>query len=831
MKKLLSMVALTVLIISAVFNSVSLQAASDGKIIYATGFDTGTNVTADTIFWMGGSVNTVNSGYTTQTDEVIDGTRSYKYSLNIQNGWNDLGGTDAGKLTMSAGKTYTAAFKFKKTDIAEFTVKIEEMNVWATIYELYFNADTMIRLGGVNSTSGYTLSSLDNYNYVQFSFTAPALNNSFFKFAAKGNGTNPTFIIEDFFVYEGNIVATDIPAAQQSVMNENFESGFSKFTPFIVPTLSFQSCTFITNKENEVINQSGSALGSLNYPEEGTQWCAYMSTKEGVVDLSPASSYTIQFRYKIIVPAQNFFYFIIKNTDYLKDRYIGFNSNGIDLSFAGGITNYKIIQDGDFNILTATFTTLDSAGYNLLQFGSNGGGKISFDDITLYKGVDANLYGPAVFAPLTPSVPIFTETFEEGFSRFDAFISDSISSQAFSKITSDSSKVINGTRSVVGSWNYPAEGTQWSAFIKSKPGAFTLEKNQNYTVKFRYRIVRDAQDFFYVILNHTDPLKSQYLGFNSLGADFSFASGVSNYIIENDGPYKNITIVFSTISDNEGYGSFDFGAKGGGEIILDDIKISKGVDQSAYASATYKAHPLTYTFGNEFNSDIVGSNFWISGSDEFGGQIVTDNRKINGAASYLLFSKNTRPWADILYSDILKQGATFEPNTRYTVTFKYKAAVAILSDNLPTGNFYFALKPNDGNVSYDYHLYQGFSSNGKVLYINGANIIWRNGIEEFDITDSGKGYYNAKITFKTLNRDDYRIVFGMMNGGAMIIDDVKTYEWNVAGSNDDTANPETGDSSETSYMLLLLILSVITSGFILSLNLKANKQNGGSYEI
>jgi len=821
MRKIIAIIVLTGLIVSTVLIPISANAVSDGKVIYATGFEFGNSLFDDTIFWQGANVNTSNSGYTTNSTEVIAGTRSYKYALNIQNDWNDMGGSNAAKLTMSGGKTYTVAFKFKSTDISEFTIKAVECNVWTTSYELYFNATNMLRLGGISSESAYRLSDLGAYKYVEFTFTAPLNNNSYFTFAAKGNGANPTFILEDFFVYQGAMAEADAPSAQQLIISDNFENGFGNFVPFIVPTLSFQSCAFITNKQNEVINQAGSVIGSLNYPTEGTQWCAYMSTRDTAVNILGAATYTVKFRYKILTAAQNFFYFIIKGNATSDDRYIGFNSNGIDSSFLNGVQNYKLENDGDYKILTATFTTADSNGYTLLQFGSNGGGKILFDDVAFYKGLNANDYNPAAYTQLSKATKILSENFEEGFGNFTTFIVNNIAAQAYAKITSDSTMVINGSRSVIGAWNYPTEGTEWSAFMKTKAGVLNIEGNTNYTIKFRYKILTDATSFFYVDLNNSDPLKSQYLGFNNNGADFNFASGVSNYKIENDGEFKILTVVLSTVYDGAGYTTLDFGAKGGGKIIFDDVSVYKGIDETTYNNAAYTSRTLKFAFGNDFDNDLLGTNFWVKNTDDFGSERITDSRKINGSSSYMLFSKNTAAWSDILYSDILRQGTIFKANTRYTVTFKYKKADKALCENLSTSNFYFALKPNDGNASYDYHIYQGFDSNGKVLYINGANIIWQNGIEEFEITDSNDGYYNAKITFKTFNRDDYRIVFGIMNGGAFIVDDVNAYEWNAP---QDIGSENTGDNLNLSYLLLTIFISGI---MLIAIK---RKIYGGKYE-
>jgi hypothetical protein len=98
------------------------------------------------------------------------------------------------------------------------------------------------------------------------------------------------------------------------------------------------------------------------------------------------------------------------------------------------------------------------------------------------------------------------------------------------------------------------------------------------------------------------------------------------------------------------------------------------------------------------------------------------------------------------------------------------------------------------------------------LYINGANTLWRNGIEEFKIKDSGSGYYDASISFKTMNRDDYRIVFGVMNGGAIIIDDVNIYEWNGSDTTN-SLNPGTADSTNPMqlYSLILICAALITA--------------------
>ncbi|MFB6367932.1 hypothetical protein ACFCP7_28770, partial [Paenibacillus elgii] len=147
-------------------------------------------------------------------------------------------------------------------------------------------------------------------------------------------------------------------------------------------------------------------------------------------------------------------------------------------------------------------------------------------------------------------------------------------------------------------------------------------------------------------------------------------------------------------------------------------------------------------YKESFESGSYDATIFNSGYPDKAGSITNDPQKvISGKYSAIGTASATVDWSEFLHTDPNK--FQFEPNTTYTVTFKYKVN-ALPSAN---GHFYFLARA----------AYQDFSHDKGWEY-------W---------TDPVGTVGTKTITFTTDAYANYYLIWGLHFGGSLSIDDVQ----------------------------------------------------------
>lgn len=275
------------------------------------------------------------------------------------------------------------------------------------------------------------------------------------------------------------------------------------------------------------------------------------------------------------------------------------------------------------------------------------------------------------------------------------------------EISNSTSAVISGSHSVIGT----APGTQeWTEFLHTDRNKMKFEPNTTYKIAFKYKVnqLSNQNGYFYFLAKSPDGANGIY------NRGFTTWTGQVGEI-----GTKTFTL---TTGDSENY-YLIWGLNRGGSLSIDDIEITK--IQESFESGSYTEIP--YTKGYPQNS----------------GNITTIPAKvISGTYSILGEAASSQEWTEFLHSDFKKM--KFEPNTTYTVAFKYKV------NQLPgqNGSFYFLARSPDGtNSTFD----RGFTAwNGQVGEIG-----------------------TKTITFTTGSSQNYYVIWGLNNGGSLSIDDIE----------------------------------------------------------
>ncbi|MEC0208528.1 hypothetical protein ABEX47_28720 [Paenibacillus ehimensis] len=260
---------------------------------------------------------------------------------------------------------------------------------------------------------------------------------------------------------------------------------------------------------------------------------------------------------------------------------------------------------------------------------------------------------------------------------------------------------------------------QYSAYLDSQPTQAWRDVAYSDTNKIRFeKNTTYSVTFSYKSI--VDPVKENngyfYFVARGVGSDYTSDRGWTEW---NDqaGKTGTKTIVFTT-GDKENY-FLIWGIHNGGALSLDDIYIEKRSESFERGSYT-------------------GTNY-IAGA----GTITDDPQKvITGRYSAYLASQPTQAWRDVAYSDTNK--IRFEKNTTYSVTFSYKSIVDPVKAN--NGYFYFAAR----GVGSDYTSDKGWTE-------------WN---------DQAGKIGTKTIVFTTGDREDYFLIWGIHNGGALSLDDI-----------------------------------------------------------
>ncbi|WP_028594349.1 RHS repeat protein [Paenibacillus assamensis] len=217
------------------------------------------------------------------------------------------------------------------------------------------------------------------------------------------------------------------------------------------------------------------------------------------------------------------------------------------------------------------------------------------------------------------------------------------------------------------------------------------------------------------------PVKEQngyfYFTARGVGSDYTSDKGWMEWN-DQTGKTGKKTIVFKT-GDKDNY-FLIWGIHNGGALSIDDVKIEK-------ISESFERGDITTTKFQAASGAITSEP----------GKVVT------GKYAAYVESTPTQQWKDLMYSDAAKM--KFEKHTTYSVTFSYKSVKSPVKEQ--DGYFYFTAR----GVGSDYTSDKGWTE-------------WNDQVGKI-----GK----KTIVFTTGDKDNYFLIWGIHNGGALSIDDVK----------------------------------------------------------
>ncbi|MDT8975071.1 hypothetical protein RQP50_02300 [Paenibacillus sp. chi10] len=272
------------------------------------------------------------------------------------------------------------------------------------------------------------------------------------------------------------------------------------------------------------------------------------------------------------------------------------------------------------------------------------------------------------------------------------------------KLTNNSNYVIEGAYSAYGT----AEGSvDWNEFLHSDRSKIKFEPNTTYSITFKYKILSkpEKDGYFYFLVR-------------SANMDYINDKAFTKLQDYDDGTINTTTITFTTASVDNYY--LIWGQRYGGAITIDNIRIKKETES--------------------FEGDKLEDTAYKTGGP-LGATVTTDpNQVISGGKSILGRAPRSEEWNEFLHSDFKK--AYFEPNTTYSVTFKYK--IIDLPDK--EGYFYFLARA----FGQDYANDKSFTT-------------WKGQVGDVEETT---------ITFTTGPFEQYYLIWGQRFGGAIAIDDI-----------------------------------------------------------
>ncbi|TVX92187.1 hypothetical protein [Paenibacillus agilis] len=328
-----------------------------------------------------------------------------------------------------------------------------------------------------------------------------------------------------------------------------------------------------------------------------------------------------------------------------------------------------------------TFTTGPYGDYQL-NWGTKYGGAISIDDIQVTKQ---------------------SESFERGKFESTHYISGNPGYSGV--VTNEAEKVVTGAYSVYGESKATWE---WNSFLASNPRKLQLEPNTSYTVSFKYKVIKSPSEkgkhyFFSRTSTGNTAQDKGWTEWNDQAG--SVGSKVVTFIT---GPYGDYQL--------------NWGTSYGGAISIDDIQVTK--------------------LSESFEKGRFSTTDYMSGNPGYSGKVTKAPEKIvTGAYSVYGESDVTWEWNAFLTTDPRK--VQLEPNTSYSVSFKYK----VIKSPSEKGSHYFFSRTSTGSTAQD----KGWTE-------------WKDKV----------GSVGSKVvTFTTGPSVDYQLYWGTNYGGAISIDDIQ----------------------------------------------------------
>ncbi|MDF9845248.1 MULTISPECIES: RHS repeat domain-containing protein [unclassified Paenibacillus] len=276
------------------------------------------------------------------------------------------------------------------------------------------------------------------------------------------------------------------------------------------------------------------------------------------------------------------------------------------------------------------------------------------------------------------------------------------------------------------------------------PVSGTITNDPLKVVNGKYSALLSAQSSeVWKEFNHSDPAKVKFEKNTTYNVTFSYKSiemqpqdpnrffyflarstdgkEDKGYFSWNDASGSAGTRTITLTTGNKDNYYLIWGIHAGGSLSIDDIQIVK---QAPSGSESFEKGTFTQT------------NF-LAGS----GSITNDPTKIiSGQYSAFLSSLQSETWKEFAYTDSSK--VKFEKNTTYQVTFKYKSISMVPNDS--SRYFYFLARSQDNTED------KGWTTWNDISGSSGSKV----------------------ITFTTGAKENYYLIWGICNGGALSIDDI-----------------------------------------------------------
>lgn len=741
--------------------------------LYHTAFEGSGTLFNDTALWINSAQS---NGYTTTPGEVIGGTKSYKFGMWDNSNWTNFIGTSANEIAMTGGRTIFASFKYKVTDISEFSWKARNATTDALIQDFYFNAAT----GEYHSGGGagdYVNTQVGDYRYVRIRFTAPAAPAlAYLTFASFATGANPTLIMEDFMVYADAEDATMVPGGETLLLDESFEDGYGKLTSAFDVNLPDGPIAKMSYSEGNVLNGTASVKAGYTYAGSAPEWCGLM-VADPAPTLVAGATYTVQLRYRVLAEPASYFFVMLKGSDWTLDRYLAFDGSGTDFSFSSGVVNSRIDTVGDAKVLTVTFDTADTGSLTNLQINTRGGGSLLIDDVRLTRGTTAAAYSAGSVTSLPEVATLSTNDFEDA-TDGPYYWTNGDSTKSGTVVYSDAAR-INGRYSYL--LTAKNDATWSEPLVYETAGTKTLAANTRYTLHFRYRAVtvtgcdNTSGTRFYFNMKPSSGSAYEKFLYTSFTADGRttpyhpdnslWSNGIDYASVTDSGDgYYDATFVMKT-RDASDY-TLVLGIFGSGAYIVDDIVLKTGIDLAAPTEASPTSLSSSPVFTEDFETGPGIFESWYDSTVESGALMHTtyaSGAVLNGTYSFTGgydFSTEGPEWCALAKT---RSGAFgIDGGTPYTLRFRYDIA----DDPTGDGFFYVMLDSSDSGED----RYFGFTSAGAAAAFQSGVVYWSSEAE-------GDHYVMTVALQSAPGAAGYEgLTFGTKKGGHITIDDVSVVE-------------------------------------------------------
>lgn len=469
-----------------------------------------------------------------------------------------LGLKGAGSDPTTPGNNYEVAFDVQTENVRTFGLKLMCVH---SEYGDTPQAEITINMAEQSYTADCPASvTFDNQGVAHVRIQFAALGTELFGWFFANVDNQAQIVFDNYVIAE--IATMDVPFV---IADNGFESG--ELFPFTVETrfdAENQFLGMLTTDSAKVINGALSVFAGFDATNLSDKWGKLLG-----LDFSfQQGSYAIQFRYKVAMPSENFFYLELGGQN---GKYVRFTAEGIVETSEGVSANVIDEQDG-VKVLQAVFALSEDA--NGLLWGSYGGGFLSLDDVSVSKGT--------AFAPLAE---ISRTTLQQG----ELVFSEDFETQTIGQ-NLEVQKFVSGVDAFGYEYAYGCidgkislvmfNGGDWSEVVKTQKGLMSAANV--YTLIFRYKKLQDDVSDSVVNVNvmlFDGNTNSKYVAFSSDGKVCAFTTSGGGFwkdisiaeVVEGNGCFE-VKVTFIAPENAQ----IVLGQYGSAKIALDNVSLFNG---------------------------------------------------------------------------------------------------------------------------------------------------------------------------------------------------------------------------------------------------------------